>query len=189
MRVGQLYDSSYQNNVRGERNVKPVVAVDTNSLVNREVDRVLSASYSTTYVRLSQIYRLIRRSIQFHAYGDVCCASVARGVIARGPHHSLSSSAEEPLPRRDDLDCHVKTPGVVTTCCRVETRDYNRYVERSCVGNGSYGYNYDRNGRYAENELPLGLPFCGSRHVFFKSRPASRVLVFVTMPRINELLK
>src|SRR5467141_3108012 len=93
-----------------------------------------SASYSTTDVRLSQVYRLIRRIGELHTDGDVGRATIAGGAgRARfcSSYHSLSSDAEEVLPRRNDLDCYIETASAASACCLIETCDCNWYVERS----------------------------------------------------------
>src|SRR5260370_10202568 len=93
-----------------------------------------SASYSTTDVRLSKVYRLIRRIGEPHADGYVGCATITGGAgRARvcSSYHSLSSDAEEILPRRNDLDCYIKTTGAASACCLIETCDGNGHVKRS----------------------------------------------------------
>ena len=81
-RERRLNQSAEEDHVRSERNVEPVVTVDMDPLVNREIDRVRTATDSTTNIRLSQIDALIRRISQLHANRNVCCSTVARGVRA-----------------------------------------------------------------------------------------------------------
>ena len=130
-----------------------------------------SASYSTTDVRLSQVYRLIRRIGELHADGDVGCATVTGGAgRARvcSSYHSLSSDAEEILPRRNDLDCYIETASAASACCLIETCDGNGHVKRSSQRDRRRRNYDDRNCDYAEYEPSLRLRLGGSCQFFFR---------------------
>ncbi len=137
-----------------------------------------SASYSTTDVRLSKVYRLIRRIGELHADGYVGCAAITGGAgRARvcSSYHSLSSDAEEILPRRNDLDCYIETASAASPCCLIETCDGNGHVERSSQRDGRRRNYDDRNCDYAEYEPSLRLRLGGSCQFFFRLSARERL--------------